>query len=354
MNIRPFLKSVLLVFVGYFGYHLFSQTGYFGSEDGEFVVHWHNDEGVVFAKDNKFMLRRSANENKVEVLFELPPNLIFDNTSNVSGCFGARYWHFIAKNGADQAGHSNSHHWQLEWAGLVPLEIEARSSFEHGNALNPIDCEWVDLSEDRLPLIDVNAGADFVAVTMRPDLFSKLHLEDAFFASHDGKPVLGDISNGIARTLVWPDFEYVLNSQIRRDRNTQTYFVVPSIRDAGEYERVRIPVLKFDSVKFAVQDVSLPNGPWVGEYKERFRCFSCGCGCYRDIEFFPAADRMLAHIYGIGFPKSVEGLYSISHSESESEWVKIVDGSIERGIAVSPSGCEVAYSQKKLQVFDLC
>lgn len=354
MNLRPFFTTLLLVFFGYFLFEFFSQAGRFGSADREWVIHWHHEEGVVFASNNKIMLLRPEAETRIETLFEFPSDLTFDDETAEGGCFASRSWHFSLENNANVEAPSNSRMWELAWDGLVPSAIVSSAGYKHGHTFNRIDCEFVESGIGVTPFSVPIGDNEFKDLTPRPDLFSRSHLENVYLAELDGKSVLGGFSNGSAQSVSWSvDIERV-DKQIRQDRSTSTYFVFPRIKDAGEFSQKSIPVLKFDGELFKTEAVTLPNGPWAGEYKERFRCFSCGCGCYRDINFFPAGDKVLAHIFGIGFPKDMEGLYSMSLAGGQDEWIKVVDGPINRGIAVSPSGCRVAYSQENLQVLDIC
>ncbi|MCT4610856.1 MAG: hypothetical protein N4A70_16830 [Pelagimonas sp.] len=149
------------------------------------------------------------------------------------------------------------------------------------------------------------------------------------------------------------------------------------------------PVLKRDSVTgqfFAFQTMCLRDDPdgtctrtawWLDAnlqvlssfllpnddplfVKEKFACFSCGCGCYTQEDVYVVNGEAFFLYSGFPLPNSQRGLYRVADfGEGSTEWVHEIKGRIEPPLAFSPSGCKVAYFRvsrfgDSLQFRNLC
>ena len=103
-----------------------------------------------------------------------------------------------------------------------------------------------------------------------------------------------------------------------------------------------------------VTELDLPIGHWVADHPERPRCFSCGCGCYRRADLHLVGSRIYAHVRGIGFPRSVRGLYVLDLADEVLGWQGLIEGVDLRAPVFSPSGCRVAYQADRIRDMNLC
>jgi hypothetical protein len=93
---------------------------------------------------------------------------------------------------------------------------------------------------------------------------------------------------------------------------------------------------------------------------EKFSCFSCGCGCYTAEYFQAVADKVFVHIVGFPLDLRQRGLYQLDiAADGSSDWVQLLPGRIEPPIAISPSGCRIAYFKVSrfgdgLELRDIC
>ncbi|MGM0422616.1 MAG: hypothetical protein ACQEQL_05915 [Pseudomonadota bacterium] len=98
-----------------------------------------------------------------------------------------------------------------------------------------------------------------------------------------------------------------------------------------------------------VETIFLPKGPFVGKdgFLDSFKCFSCGCSCYRSLTLSYTKGTFYAAITGKTAFNNSQGIYRLN---KENKWEKIVKIKPPKTTAAqyamfSPKGCNVVWNE---------
>ena len=99
-----------------------------------------------------------------------------------------------------------------------------------------------------------------------------------------------------------------------------------------------------------VQEVKLPEGPWVFNYYlwDEASFSSCGASCHMGIDMYIAAGEIYAHVHG-KVKNGAAGVYRFHRNmmPGSSSWERLIVGKVEpNSLAFHPNGCVVAYKQQ--------
>ncbi len=103
-----------------------------------------------------------------------------------------------------------------------------------------------------------------------------------------------------------------------------------------------------------VDEIALPAGPWVrnGSFLKSLSCFSCGCGCYARMRVFARDGAILVSVRGRAAWRGTRGVWRLS--PGGAAWRAALSAHILDDVAISRSGCRIAYTDGRLGVRDDC
>jgi sugar lactone lactonase YvrE len=90
--------------------------------------------------------------------------------------------------------------------------------------------------------------------------------------------------------------------------------------------------------------VILPNGPWIKSCSTLYtlRHFPRGPACYSNMRIWAGNGQLYIGVSGDPIDTSVEGVYRLD--ARKEEWENIIAGTLDNGLILSPSGCQIGYA----------
>lgn len=330
------------------------------SQENEAPVFWLSDTELVVLTDQAIILRKLNSQASDEVVFTLPKD--FNGTSRYqkNSCFSDTMWHVRWSLDTEDFGRRYDElRYEVQVHDGRVTHFEKKSP-DIGMTINPFDCSVVE---------DVGHGG-VVASSKDQSSATKFQSSNTVFspddaqyvriAHDDGTTLIGYETQGIEHQI---EIEVPIDNRVRWNRsldvvrsNTQpSYLFYRKGRDFNAKPDAW-PMIAWlaDLELHTATRIEIPAGPWVGEHKERLRCFSCGCGCYRRLDLFLVNDKIYGHASGIGYPKKVQGIYRLDEMSSARGWTPIVTGTAAASVTFSKSGCKLAYIDPSLVVLDIC
>jgi hypothetical protein len=101
--------------------------------------------------------------------------------------------------------------------------------------------------------------------------------------------------------------------------------------------------------------VILPNGPWIKPFTTLYelRFFSCGPSCYSHMQMWAGREQLYVGVWGKAIDSQVRGVYRLG--PGGQAWEKVIAGTLDNGLVLSPNGCQLAYSTRgAMHVMTVC
>lgn len=233
------------------------------------------------------------------------------------------------------------------------------------NLNNQLDNRFVyDPSDCSLQEIDHKTSDEFNNVNKTRDLKVKysqkaFELDDARYSKYvvvDGTGFIATDKHNNAETI---QLKSVLPKDIweghyaSKDHGSGNYLLH---NGTGIHDNPYLWLLDIQSGTNNLIDV--PPGPWdidgLDEMVSTTHCFSCGCGCYRKLQYYLVNGRIFGHIFEWGFPRKIQGLYELTNYLENPEWKIVLPGVMKSPLMFSPDGCKVAYADPEIGIKNLC
>ncbi|MEP5729323.1 MAG: hypothetical protein ABJL67_08095 [Sulfitobacter sp.] len=311
---------------------------------------WLSEEELLLIGQNDIVKRSFDHEPNVDVLFRMPQELADNHVFHRAICVSENLWAvgLTKQEGSMRTG-----------GGMLFIEVAdadisryERRSVTLGETTNPFDCKAVS-----------NYGVEVTVPATRPkaaDIKSKI--QRSLVSSKDAQNL--HLANDLGQSVI--DYEkagkkhrIILGAQgprpnqwskVTKDHGTPRYLFYPGDSDhGGKPEKWPMTVWIADFDRHTARSLELPMGPWVGDHPERLRCFSCGCGCYREQVLYLIGSKIYAHVWGIGYPKSARAIFVYDLNSTGTDWRRVTN----RGNILSPvfseSGCKLAYFEDELK-----
>lgn len=153
-------------------------------------------------------------------------------------------------------------------------------------------------------------------------------------AAENGKPVLIELPKVV---------KHAAKAFVTWDAHAAQFFSYqPTCARISDKECLRNAWF-LDTELQVLRTIALPSDDLLSQ-RERFSCFSCGCGCYTQETFYAVGGKIYVHIAGWPLPMRRRGLFeAVEAADGAWRWRQIIRGRIEPLLVFSPSGCRVAY-----------
>ncbi|MFC4216814.1 hypothetical protein [Pseudophaeobacter arcticus] len=360
MRFRPLLALVALVALGYFGSYWWETSARRPVTADAQPVRFLSEEEFLVLTDHDVRVWRADDLRPGPVVFSLPQDRQDTDRLVASSCFSHDRWilDYTVTTGSGISSSRDVIHVHLNGKEVLEWEWIPRSLI--GTTLNGIDCEIVPREGyGEYTLENPRQNQPDIPAVLRLDLFSRHQAQNVLTGADYGTFVFEYGANGqrFHNRLEAPGKRLWQRNgvpEVRREAGGKAYWLSGAFRDAGRPADWPTTVWRLDMEAHDLQAIDLPKGPWVADYKERFNCFSCGCGCYRKISLYPTKSQLVAHIHGQGFPSDVQGIYVLPFHDAEPEWRILKQVSFRGWLAMSPSGCQLIFADPKMQRLELC
>ena len=321
---------------------------------------------VLFVSEDEFLVQtktelvlwRSNELKSLNAVFEIPKDpdgkLVFVQ----SGCFGTDHWILRTKMETEEGSKGGpSFFVQVSERNIV--DVDTVESVRLEPKINRIDCDRIEVSgQSKMIVKNPRFGHADLEAWEQPTIFSIGHAQNVHTAADFGALVIEYKKEGktYRQTFEGEWHRDFSRPKVVNEVNTPIYWLQDrrASSDGGNPDNWPRATWRFDIEANEVEQFELPAGPWVGDHDERLACFSCGCGCYREVNFVSAGDTLVAHVSGIGFPSKVQGIYALSYREKPNEWRRMFKGVVSSRPIASPSGCKLVFNAPQIKQLDLC
>lgn len=322
-------------------------------------VFWLSETELVLLADKNVIVRTLDFSVSEEVIFEMPEEFESTDSFHSDGCFTDSLWRLGWWRSSRTGRSSDTSNYEIYVAdgnitGFQRLPPDIRKK------INPFDCLLVNPIGDEGLMASSKANFPPIKFEVRNALFSAQDAQNVRLGSDFGTTVIEYENDGGDHRLELKapaenSFRWDRWSRVERAVTGPRYlFYGAGVDLGGKPDRWPMVTWLTDLEQNTATRVELPKGPWVREYSEKLKCFSCGCGCYRKLDLYPVGSKIYGHVWGIGYPPSVQGIYSFDLSSPENTWEEVVSGVSAKSVSFSRSGCKLAYATSELIVLDLC
>ena len=317
---------------------------------------WLDDENLIVAKGGSVFLRKE--NGHLDQVFSLKDADINDPELKIhffSSCFSKHLWQLRIwryKRGSHSA------------IGLLTVEVhndESGLNFKAGTLQKGVshhiddECQYhADLPKKpkNVKIEDRRVKALYlrnkIYPAWSPYVFSESISDKAYYVNDGPNQIILNYKSGKVRAINLPTVlkndadTYSFELKIRQDSVTGNYFIFHS--KCRYYDSTTCPRMGWwlDQNLNVVQTVRFPDVNLIHTLPS-LSCFSCGCSCYTNNDIYVFNGEVYAHVWGFPILRWKRGIYKLDKSNDEYIWEQIRRGRIEAPLAISPSGCQVAY-----------
>ncbi len=317
-------------------------------------VVWETNNQLILLGEHEIVRHYLSDEDRDEILFSVPIEERA-HTRLTGGCFSPNKWLFrVQTDYADQMVISSVTFHEFTNGIESSVSVGQRPYYE-----SPFDCNEVTGAKPG-KIRSIKDPANDLPSTIRPFLFAPTDAAYNFSAVDNGKLIVETES-------VFGNRRFELMASDRGDQWNSTFSWVNSVRD-GQSSRYLLhrdhqrdpgdpkwwpkSAWAVDLSDGSINSLSLPPGPWVGNLKSG--CFSCGCGCYRNVDLYMSNNEVYVHVWGYPYSANIQGIYALRFKSGAANWQQVVSGVVAHPIVFAPDGCRVAIARPGLEVHHVC
>ncbi|CUK02570.1 hypothetical protein PH7735_02615 [Shimia thalassica] len=345
--------------LSYFGFGL---QGRHQPIAGKQPVYWLSEDKLILLGTKDLFLRDFADGVNESVFFAIPIDRRASNQFRLGGCYSEDTLRLGLRHSseADARGYGSSHYrLDLENEAVNTVSLEGSTS---AKPINRFDCQQGTNELVARHIRSFAEGREPLLAVGKQDHFSSKDVRDLVAATDLGRTILEYINSDSTRRIVLErpsvfDPPSGFQTGVTKDRGAARYLAYLSNAHRSDMAKKKNWPMSAWVIDFEQNDASkieLPAGPWVKEHPESLACFSCGCGCYRNLDMYLSGDRVYAHVWGRGYPRQEQGIFAIDAENTRKGWKLVAKGVIARHVAFSPDGCRMAYAHSRTTVLDLC
>jgi hypothetical protein len=307
---------------------------------------WLDDRFLLAGLDNKIVKLDSRNATILDVVSEsYYPGVGHECFSREGGRFAVTE---PEKNGSSTSYANMLYRWIKDWN--QPTDFEEIKTCEGWNT-NPHDCTAVDYKEARG---DEQAAEQLMKAAHGR---TKIHSRKAQTEGrYEWAVTMEKDGPAIEVMLGQPPFFFGLDMRSSFDESSGQYFWYLATEDF-DLKSPHWPLKGWwVTPEGAVTGmVILPNGPWIRPFSFLYtmRFFSCGPPCYSHMDMWAGNGQLYIGLSGKAVDAPVRGVYRLD--AGGQGWEKIISGTLDNGLILSPSGCQIAYSTGgPMQIMTVC
>jgi len=309
---------------------------------------WLDERSLLVGVDNK-IVKLDTHDAKIVAIVSEPyyPRTGYECFSRQGGRFAVT---LPEKSGGSTSYANMVYRCIPDWE--QPARFEDLETCEAWNA-NPHDCTSVDFTEARRdekpaePLLKAADGS--TKVFYRGEGLASPH-ERVVTVTKDGHTK--DV--WLATTPVFVSSQIEVRSDF--DESSGRYLWYLSTSDFDVASRHWPLMAWWVAPEGRVERiVPLPNGPWIRPFTTLYvlKHFSCGPACYSNMKMWAGNGRIYIAVWGKAIDGAVEGVYRLD--ASGQAWEKIIAGTLDNGLVLSPSGCQLGYAADgQLRIMSVC